>query len=184
MTDFFFDPTAVRGLIRFCALHEKTEYFFVGDHGVYLVAFHSTDSKQNCVVYAKGCDPKVSADEWYDLKRSACCDDWGEEMPVAELTKLVTERATKIRIRMTSKHITLGVSSTPVQAPSQSGWQVLSHTPGNGCYLPLWGHPPKDETMAREWIAWAKARFAAGKATFDELLLLGPNNLQEKIKLA
>lgn len=108
-------------LVDHCVRYNLTQWFIAKDHGAYVGASCGSEPDQKCLFYFKGCDPEKDAD-WYDTAHAKFGgDDFGEHMQLADLTKtLALPRMTTVRIKVTSKSITLEVveeaSATPDRA--------------------------------------------------------------------
>lgn len=78
----------------------------VGDQGVYLMST-SSPVGQRTIVYAKGCDPTLNEDEWYDNKVAIYGgDDGGDKIgSPADLKRVVDVCSEYLVVKLTATRI-------------------------------------------------------------------------------
>ncbi|USD58964.1 DUF3085 domain-containing protein [Vibrio sp. SCSIO 43140] len=106
-----FSRKQVEELVQFCKKHNKPQFFLAKDQGLYLgqtVGSHKTNDFQNNVQYAKGCDPKLDDELWWDNSRDiAGGDDFGEHLPLEMLEEPLTDDSWKtFKVKITETELT------------------------------------------------------------------------------
>lgn len=94
----------VQRLHDFCVKNALKQFFIAKDEGAYVGA--SVGQGNNCIFYFRGCDPRVNAD-WYDRCHAQFGgDDFGEHLPVIQLTKAIENvKVQAVKIVLTKTQI-------------------------------------------------------------------------------
>ncbi len=101
-------------LLAFCEKHNKDNFFFAKDQGVYFGQTHGSQSEnnfENHIVYCDGFNPDTNDDWWESASDSFGGDDFGEMLEIDILKKFASdERAKKLVLKITAT--TLKISFT------------------------------------------------------------------------
>lgn len=105
-----FTRKQVEVLVQFGSELNKEKFFLAKDQGLYLGITNGSHEKgdfSNCIQYAKGCDPKLNSDDWYETARSiAGGDDFGEHLDIDILVSVLRDKNwTQFNVRITANEL-------------------------------------------------------------------------------
>lgn len=108
----------VQKLVDFCAEHDSPTWFIAKDEGAYVGHSVGERPEQQCLWYFKGCDPKKNEDYYETCRRLFGGDDFGEELPIADLKAALALPEMK-HVKVTCTKTSVRVESFCLSSPAQ-----------------------------------------------------------------